>query len=70
MNSQILQVQLDKFEGPLSLLLYLIKKNEIDIYDIPINEITRQYLSYIQVMKELNLEMAGEFVAMAATLIY
>src|SRR6185369_16660831 len=65
-----LQVQLDKFEGPLSLLLYLIKKNELDIYDIPITEITQQYLEYIKIMKELNLEVAGEFVAMAATLIY
>ena len=65
-----LQVQLDKFEGPLSLLLFLIKKNELDIYDIPIHDITKQYLSYIQIMKELNLEVAGEFVAMAATLIY
>lgn len=65
-----LQIQLDTFEGPLSLLLYLIKKSELDIYDIPIHEITQQYLEYIQIMKELNLEVAGEFVAMAATLIY
>ncbi|MCC6277561.1 MAG: segregation/condensation protein A [Oligoflexia bacterium] len=65
-----LNVQLNTFEGPLSLLLYLIKKNEIDIYDIPIHDITKQYLEYIQIMKELNLELAGEFIAMAATLIY
>ena len=65
-----LQIQLDTFEGPLSLLLYLIRKNELDICDIPINEITQQYLEYIQIMKELNLEVAGEFIAMAATLIY
>lgn len=65
-----MNVQLDTFEGPLSLLLYLIKKNEIDIYDIPIHEITKQYLEFIQIMKELNLEVAGEFVAMAASLIY
>jgi segregation and condensation protein A len=65
-----LQIQIGTFEGPLSLLIYLIKKNEVDIYDIPIHEITRQYLEYIQIMKELNLEVAGEFVAMAATLIY
>jgi segregation and condensation protein A len=65
-----LQIQLGTFEGPLSLLLYLIKKNELDIYDIPIHDITKQYLEYIQIMKELNLEVAGEFVAMAATLIY
>ncbi len=65
-----LNVQLDTFEGPLSLLLYLIKKDELDIYDIPVHTITKQYLEYIQIMKELNLEVAGEFVAMAATLIY
>ncbi|MDZ4678333.1 MAG: segregation/condensation protein A [Oligoflexia bacterium] len=65
-----LQVQIGTFEGPLSLLLFLIKKNEVDICDIPIHEITKQYLEYIQIMKELNLEVAGEFVAMAATLIY
>jgi segregation and condensation protein A len=65
-----LNVQLNKFEGPLSLLLYLIKKSELDIYDIPINEITQQYLEYIKIMKEFNLEVAGEFIAMAATLIY
>ncbi|MBL7555386.1 MAG: segregation/condensation protein A [Bdellovibrionaceae bacterium] len=62
-------VQLSKFEGPLALLLYLIRKDEMDIFDIKINEITTQYLDYIKLMKELDLEMAGEFVAMAATLI-
>jgi len=62
------RVELDIFEGPLDLLLYLIKKNEIDIYDIPIAEITRQYLSYLEIMRILNLEMAGEFLVMAATL--
>src|SRR3984957_18893042 len=65
-----INVKLGTFEGPLSLLLYLIKKDELDIYDIPIHHITSQYLDYIQVMKELNLEVAGEFIAMAATLIY
>src|ERR1700744_6459994 len=65
-----LQVQLNTFEGPLSLLLYLIKKDEFDIYDIPIHEITQSYLEYIQIMKDLNLEVAGEFVAMAAPFIY
>src|ERR1700722_13912199 len=65
-----LQVQLGTFEGPLSLLLHLIRKDELDIYDIPINAITKQYLDYIQIMKELNLEVAGEFITMAATLIY
>ena len=62
-------VQLSKFEGPLALLLYLIRKEEMDIFDIKINEITGQYLDYIKLMKELDLEVAGEFVAMAATLI-
>jgi segregation and condensation protein A len=65
-----LQIQIGTFEGPLSLLLHLIRKDELDIYDIPINDITQQYLEYIQIMKELNLEVAGEFIAMAATLIY
>jgi segregation and condensation protein A len=61
---------LEAFEGPLDLLLYLIKKNEIDIHDIPIAEITSQYLAYIGMMKLLNLDVAGEFVVMASTLIY
>ncbi len=63
------RVKLPVFEGPLDLLLHLIKKNKIDIYDIPIAEITRQYLQYIEMMRELNLEIAGEFLVMAATLI-
>ncbi len=63
------QVKLPNFEGPLDLLLYLIKKEEIDIYDIPIAIITRQYLEYIELMRELDLEVAGEFILMAATLI-
>lgn len=63
------QIRLPVFEGPLDLLLHLIKKNKIDIYDIPIAEITRQYLEYLEMMKELNLEIAGEFLVMAATLI-
>lgn len=62
-------VQLPKFEGPLGLLLYLIRKEEMDIMDIKIHEITKQYLEYIKIMKELDLEVAGEFVAMASTLI-
>ena len=61
--------ELDAFDGPLDLLLYLIKKDEIDIYDIPIAEITRQYLSYLEACKELDLEIAGEFLYMAAVLI-
>ena len=63
-------VRLDKFEGPLDLLLHLIKKHEVDIYDIPIIEITQQYLAYIDLMQELNLDVAGEFLVMAATLIH
>jgi len=62
-------IKLPAFEGPLDLLLHLIKENKVDIYDIPISLITRQYLEYIELMKELNLEVAGEFIVMAATLI-
>jgi len=62
------QIKLEVFEGPLDLLLHLIKKNKVNIYDIPISMITRQYLDYIELMKELNLEVAGEFLLMAATL--
>lgn len=63
-------IKLDIFEGPLDLLLHLIKKNEVDIYDIPIAVITEQYLEYIDIMKEMNLEFAGEFLVMAATLVH
>lgn len=63
------QVRIENFEGPLDLLLHLIKKNEINIYDIPIAMIAQQYLSYIEAMKELNLTVAGEFLVMAATLL-
>ncbi len=63
-------VRLDNFEGPLDLLLHLIRKNEIDIYDIPIALITQQYIEYIELMKELDLDTAGEFLVMAATLIH
>jgi segregation and condensation protein A len=62
-------VKLDVFEGPLDLLLFLIKRDKIDIYDIPIAHITKQYLEYIELMRDLNLEVAGEFIVMAATLI-
>lgn len=65
-----LRVQLQQFEGPLDLLLYLIRKEEMNILDINIVEITRSYLDYIKLMKEFDLEVAGEFVAMAATLIH
>ena len=63
-------VRLDNFEGPLDLLLYLIRKNEVSIYDIPIALITAQYLGMIQLMQELDLDVAGEFLVMAATLIH
>ncbi len=65
-----LKVKLEIFEGPLDLLLHLIKKNEIDIYDIPITVITQQYLEYLEMMKSLNLDVAGEFLLMAATLLH
>jgi segregation and condensation protein A len=62
-------VSIEAFEGPLDLLLHLIKKNEVDIYNIPIAAITRQYLEYLEMMKELNLDYAGDFLVMASTLI-
>jgi segregation and condensation protein A len=63
-------IKVPVFEGPLDLLLHLIRHNKIDIYDIPIARITGQYLEYLEIMKELNLEIASEFLVMAATLIY
>lgn len=65
----MIDVQIRQFEGPLSLLLYLIRKQEMDIFDIKINEITAQYLEYIKRMQQFDLELAGDFVAMAATLL-
>ncbi len=62
------KVDLEIFEGPLDLLLYLIRRDEVDIYDIPIERITSQYLAYLDVMKMLDLNIAGEFLVMAATL--
>ena len=64
------RVQLEIFEGPLDLLLHLIKKNEVSITDIPIAMITEQYLATLEVMQTLNLDVAGEFLVMAATLIH
>ncbi len=69
-NNHSLQVKLAAYEGPLDLLLDLIKKNEMDIYNIPIAEITRQYLDYLAQMQNLNIDIAGDFLVMAATLIY
>lgn len=63
------KIKLPAFEGPFDLLLYLIRKHEVDIYDIPISQITREYLEYIELMKMLDLEIAGEFIEMVATLI-
>ena len=64
------KVKLDVFEGPLDLLLYLIKRDEVDVYDISIERITKQYLSYMEAFHVLNIELAGEFIVMAANLLY
>ena len=64
------KVKLDSFEGPLDLLLHLIRKNEVNVYDIPISLITEQYLGYIELMQELDLDVAGEYLVMASTLIH
>jgi segregation and condensation protein A len=64
------EIKLDIFEGPLDLLLYLIRKNEIDIYNIPISLITEQYLEYLDLMRSLNLDLAGEYLILASTLIH
>jgi segregation and condensation protein A len=66
--TDLYRVKLDVFEGPLDLLLHLIKKNEVEIVDIPIATITEQYISYLEMMRELRLDVAGEFLVMAATL--
>jgi len=68
-TDEVLRLHLEKFEGPLEVLLYLIKSQEIDIFDIPIVKITEQYLRFIEVLAEENLEVAGDFLVMAATLI-
>jgi segregation and condensation protein A len=64
------KVKLDVFEGPLDLLLYLIKRDEVDIYDISIERITKQYLAYMEAFQVLNIDLAGEFIVMAANLLY
>ncbi len=69
MTNHNYRVELPVFSGPLDLLMYLIRKEEVDIYDIPLAKITRQYLKYMEMMQDLNLEVAGEYVLMAATLI-
>ena len=63
-------IKIENFEGPLDLLCHLIEKNKMDIYDIKINEITDQYISYISQMEEMNLEVTSEFLIMASTLLY
>jgi len=67
---EVYKIKLPVFEGPLDLLLHLIRENKIDIYDIPISFITGRYLEYIDIMKELDLEIAGEFLVMASTLVH
>jgi segregation and condensation protein A len=64
------EIKLDIFEGPLDLLLYLIRKNEIDIYNIPIAIITEQYLAYLDMMRSLNLDLVGEYLILASTLLH
>jgi len=66
----VYQVKLPAFEGPLDLLLHLIRVNEVDIYDIPIARITDEYFQYLALLEQLDLELAGEFLVMAATLVY
>ena len=61
------QVQLENFEGPLDLLLFLLQEHEIDIYDIPVALITHQYLEYLELLKLLDLEMGGDYILMAPT---
>src|SRR4029079_12889083 len=63
-----MEVFLDAFEGPLDLLLYLIKKQNLDILNIPIAEVTRQYMNYVELMKSISLELAAEYLVMAALL--
>jgi segregation and condensation protein A len=69
-NADAFAVRLEQFEGPLDLLLHLIKKNEVNVHDIPIALITQQYLDAIGLMQELNLDIAGDYLVMAATLIH
>ncbi len=64
------QVKLDVFEGPLDLLLYLVRRDEVDIYDIEIGRITRQYLEYLEAMESIDVEIGGEFIVMAANLLF
>ena len=67
---EAIQIKVRAFEGPLDLLVHLIKKNQMNVYDIQISVITRQYLEYLNLLQELNLDLASEFLVMAATLIH
>ena len=64
------KVQLEIFEGPLDLLLYLVKKEEVDIYEVNLTKIATQFIEYVELMRELDLDIAGEFLVMAATLMF
>src|SRR2546427_12981224 len=64
------KVQFEVFEGPLDLLLYLVKKEEVDIYEVNLTKIATQFIEYIELMRQLDLEVAGEFLVMGATLMY
>src|SRR6266513_5076582 len=64
------KVQFEVFEGPLDLLLYLVKKEEVDIYEVNLTKIATQFLEYIELMRQLDLDVAGEFLVMASTLMY
>ena len=68
-TAEHLTFKLDQFEGPLDLLLHLIKQNEMDIYDIQVAEITSQYIDYLHQMQDLRLDIAGEYLVIAATLL-
>ena len=70
MEGQDYKIELPLFEGPLDLLLHLVKTNEVDIYHLPIATVTDQYLEYLGMFEELNLDVAGEYLVMAATLMY
>ncbi len=68
MSEKAYVVNLELFEGPLDLLLFLVKKDDLDIHNIPIAHITKEYLAYLDILKEMNLDVAGDFLVMAATL--
>jgi len=69
MFSESIEIHLEEFEGPIDILLYLVRKNEIDIYDIPITKITNEYLQIIEQMKDLKIDVASDYIVMAATLV-